>query len=198
MNENVIIILAAGPSSRMQQPKQLLAYGNQSLLMHTIAEAQKSLMPVVVVLGAYSEEIMADISDLEIDVVVNKNWKSGMASSIKAGIEKAKAIYENMQNSILAVCDQPYISSLLFQELVDEKKRTAKNIVACSYANTFGTPCLFDKKYFDELLQLKGDHGAKHLLQKCSQDVASIHFEKGQVDVDTKSDYEELLKNQNK
>ena len=197
MNENVIIVLAAGSSSRMQQPKQLLPYGNQSLLVHTIEEAQKALMPVVVVLGAHSEEIMADINDMETDIVVNKNWESGMASSIKAGVEKAKAIYAEMENCILAVCDQPYISSLLLQELLDQKKRSGKNIVASSYANTFGTPALFDKKYFDDLLNLQGDHGAKKLLQKYSADVASVPFEKGNIDVDTKSDYEQLLKDQN-
>ena len=195
MNENVIIVLAAGASTRMQQPKQLLTYDDQSLLVHTIEEAQKSLMPVVVVLGAHSQEIMSDINDLEIDVEVNKNWESGMASSIKAGLEKAMEIYEEMENCILAVCDQPYISSVLFQELLDQKKTSGKKIVASSYAGTLGTPALFDKKYFEDLLNMQGDHGAKNLLQKYNEDVASVHFKKGEIDIDTKSDYEQLLKN---
>ncbi len=197
MNENVIIILAAGNSSRMQQTKQLLPFKGESLLVHTIEEAQKSLMPVIVVLGANSKEIMAGINYMEVDVVDNKNWDSGMASSIKAGIDKARAIYNKMENCILAVCDQPYISSFLFQKLVDQKKVSGKKIVASSYADTLGTPALFDKKYFDDLLNLPGDHGAKNLLQKYAEDVASVSFEKGDIDVDTKSDYEQLLKNQN-
>jgi len=197
MNENVIIVLAAGASSRMQQPKQLLTYDDQSLLVHTIDEAQKSLMPVVVVLGAHSQEIMPDINDLEIDLEVNKNWESGMASSIKAGLEKAMEIYEEMENCILAVCDQPYISSVLLQVLVDQKKTSGKKIVASSYAGTLGTPALFDKKYFPELLSMQGDHGAKNLLQKYHADLASVPFEKGEIDIDTKSDYEQLLKNRN-
>jgi molybdenum cofactor cytidylyltransferase len=184
MNENVIIVLAAGASSRLQQPKQLLTYDDQSLL-------------VVVVLGAHSQEIMADVDDLEIDVVVNKNWESGMASSIKAGLEKAMEIYENMENCILAVCDQPYISSVLFQELVNQKKASGKKIVASSYAGTLGTPALFDKKYFEDLLNMQGDHGAKNLLQNYNEDVASVRFEKGEIDIDTKSDYDQLLKNRN-
>ncbi len=196
MNENVIIILAAGASSRMNQPKQLLPYHQKSLLSHTIEEAQKSLMPVIVVLGANAQQIKAGIGSMEVEIVVNEDWKSGMSSSIKAGLQKALANFKEMQNCILAVCDQPYISSILFQKLVDEKKESGKEIVASSYADTVGTPCLFDKKYFDELLNLEGDHGAKNILQKYRNDVASVDFENGKIDVDTKKDYEELLKNQ--
>lgn len=196
MNENVIIILAAGASSRMNQPKQLLPYHQKSLLSHTIEEAQKSLMPVIVVLGANAQQIKAGIGNMEVEIVVNEDWKSGMSSSIKAGLQKALANFKEMQNCILAVCDQPYISSILFQKLVDEKKESGKEIVASSYADTVGTPCLFDKKYFDELLNLEGDHGAKNILQKYQNDVASVDFENGKIDVDTKKDYEELLKNQ--
>jgi molybdenum cofactor cytidylyltransferase len=197
MNENVIIILAAGSSTRMKEPKQLLTYDNQSLLAHAIKEAQKSMMPVIVVLGANAKEIKPQIKNLEVEIVINEQWERGMSSSIKAGLKKAVANFPDMQNCILTVCDQPYISSILFQELVNQKKQSAKNIVACSYANTLGTPSLFDKKYLNELLQLKGDHGAKNILQKYHDDVATVHFENGKFDVDTKQDYEELLKNQN-
>jgi len=197
MNENVIVILAAGASSRMQQPKQLLPYHNESLLSHTIKEAKKSLMPVIVVFGANAQKIKTQIRNLEDEIVVNEQWERGISSSIKGGLKKALANFKDMQNCIFAVCDQPYISSNLFQELVDQKKKSGKKIVACSYANTLGIPCLFDKKYFEELLKLEGDHGAKSISQKYRNDVASVDFEKGKIDVDTKKDYEELLKNQN-
>ncbi len=196
MNENVIIILAAGASSRMQQPKQLLPYHEESLLTHTIKEAHKSLMPVIVVLGATADSIKAKIKNIEEEIVINEEWESGMASSIKAGLQKAIADFKEIQNCIFSVCDQPYISSDLLQDLVDEKKKTGKKIVACSYADTLGIPCLFDKKYFEELLKLEGDHGAKSILQKYRNDVASVDFEKGKIDVDTIKDYEELLKKQ--
>lgn len=136
------------------------------------------------------------MQSLEEETVINDEWESGMSSSIKAGLNKALANFNKIKNCIIAVCDQPFISSLLFQELIDEKRRTGKNIIACSYAGTLGTPCLFDMKYFRELLQLQGDRGAKNLLQKYPHDVASIDFENGKFDVDTKRDYEELLKNE--
>lgn len=197
MNENVIIILAAGASSRMQQPKQLLPFGNEFLLTHTIKEAQKSTLPVIVVLGANANEIEQEIKNLEVEIVTNNNWEKGLSSSIKAGLKKAIANFKEIKNCILAVCDQPFISSLLFLELLDEKDRSGKNIVASAYADTLGTPSLFDKKYFPELLQMEGDHGAKTLLKKYASDVASVKFEKGRFDVDTKKDYEEFLKYQN-
>ncbi|MGN6803001.1 MAG: nucleotidyltransferase family protein [Ginsengibacter sp.] len=197
MNENVIIILAAGASSRMQQPKQLLPFGNEFLLTHTIKEAQKSTLPVIVVLGANANEIEQKIKNLEVEIVTNNNWEKGLSSSIKAGLQKAIDNFAEMNNCILAVCDQPYISSLLFLELLDEKDRSGKNIVASAYADTLGTPSLFDKKYFPELLQMEGDHGAKTLLKKYTSDVASVKFEKGRFDLDTQNDYEEFLKNQN-
>jgi molybdenum cofactor cytidylyltransferase len=197
MNENVIIILAAGASSRMQQPKQLLPFGNEFLLTHTIKEAQKSTLPVIVVLGANANEIEQKIKNLEVEIVVNNNWEKGLSSSIKAGLQKAIDNFAEMNNCILAVCDQPYISSLLFLELLDEKDRSGKNIVASAYSDTLGTPSLFDKKYFPELLQMEGDHGAKTLLKKYASEVASVKFEKGRFDVDTQKDYEEFLKHQN-
>ncbi|HZI68294.1 MAG TPA: nucleotidyltransferase family protein [Hanamia sp.] len=197
MNENVIVILAAGASSRLEQPKQLLPYGDDFLLTHTIKEAQRSRMPVIVVLGANANKIKQKIKTLELEIVENESWEKGLSSSIKSGMQKAIDNYPEMMNCILAVCDQPFISSLLFNELLDEKQRSGKQIVASSYAETSGTPCLFDKKYFPELLQLEGDHGAKTLLKKYASDVASVKFEKGRFDVDTQNDYEEFLKNQN-
>ncbi len=196
MNENIIIILAGGASARLKKPKQLLRFKGETLLNHTIKEAQKSLMPVIVVLGANAKKIKHEMQSLEEETVINDEWESGMSSSIKAGLNKALANFNKIKNCIIAVCDQPFISSLLFQELIDEKRRTGKNIIACSYAGTLGTPCLFDMKYFRELLQLQGDRGAKNLLQKYPHDVASIDFENGKFDVDTKRDYEELLKNE--
>ena len=197
MNDTVIIILAAGSSSRMEEPKQLLVYNNQSLLGHIIYEAESSLIPVIVVLGANEQKINADIESQKVEIAVNQNWQIGMSSSIKTGLEKALEMDKEMQNCILAVCDQPYVSSVLFTELVNRKIKTGKKIIACSYDNTLGTPCLFDKKYFDELMNLEGGHGAKKLLLKYADDVASVSFEKGKIDVDTQKDYEELFKNKN-
>ena len=196
MNNTGIIILAAGSSSRFGGIKQLLQFNNKTLIEHVIDEATNAeLNPVVVVTGAYANEVSKKIDNKKITIVFNEHWETGMASGIVAGLQKALIVNNAIENIIIAVCDQPYISSLLFQQLSDKNGESGKSIVASSYAGTFGTPALFSKKYFNELLNLKGDEGAKSLIRKYNSETTSVLFKKGNIDVDTQKDYEELLKN---
>ena len=193
MNETIIIILAAGASSRMNEPKQLLPFNGKTLLTHTIDEAVKSGLQVIVVLGANERIITEHLQNDFTSLVFNENWREGISASIKAGLNKALEKNSYIENCILCVCDQPYISANLFGSLCDKKKTSGKKIVASWYAATLGTPVLFDKKYFDALLNLKGDNGAKKLLSLYHDDIASIPFEKGELDIDTKLDYEKFV-----
>jgi molybdenum cofactor cytidylyltransferase len=193
MNKTAIIILAAGSSSRMKEPKQLLAFKNKTLLTHTVDEAQKSGMPVIIVLGANEEKIKEQLKNISAQIVFNEKWEEGISSSIKAGIKKALENNIDSENCILCVCDQPYISAFVFQQLMDKKDTSGKDIIASSYSETLGTPVLFDKKYFSVLMNLQGDEGAKKLLSVYNDVVAFISFEKGGCDIDTKTDYEKLL-----
>ena len=194
MHETVIIILAAGESSRMERPKQLLAFKDKTLLRHAADEAQKSGMPFIIVLGANEKQIKEDLTNVRAEIIFNETWKDGLSTSIKSGLEKALQNNSDIESCIFCVCDQPYISATLFQDLMDKKTASGKKIIACSYAATMGTPVLFDKKYFDALLNLHGNEGAKKLLQTYTEEVALITFKKGEIDIDTKVDYEELLK----
>jgi molybdenum cofactor cytidylyltransferase len=194
MNQTAIIILAAGESSRMEQPKQLLPFKNGTLLGHVADEAQKSGMPVVIVLGANEDIVKQQLLDVSAEITYNEKWKDGISTSIKSGLQKAIENNSDIESFILCVCDQPYISTVLFQQLMEKKAASGKNIIACSYTGTIGTPVLFDKKYFDALMNLQGSEGAKKLLQTYSEDVALVSFEKGEIDIDTKIDYKELLK----
>jgi len=199
MNNTGIIILAAGSSSRFGGIKQLLRFNNKTLIEHVIDEATNAeLNPVVVVTGAYANEVSKKIDNKKITIVFNEHWETGMASGIVAGLQKALIVNKAIENIIIAVCDQPYISSLLFQQLSDKKRESGKSIVASSYAGTLGTPALFDTKYFNELLDLKGDEGAKSLIRKYNDETTSVLFKKGNIDVDTQKDYEELLKTSNR
>ena len=91
------------------------------------------------------------------------------------------------------VCDQPYVTSTLLHQLIAERIKTNKSIIACSYQDTLGTPVLFDKRYFEALCTLKGDEGAKKFILKNVKEVASISFDLGSIDIDTKDDYKQLL-----
>jgi molybdenum cofactor cytidylyltransferase len=193
MNSTGIVILAAGNSSRIGSPKQNLIYDEKTLLQHVIEEAIKAkLHPVVVVTGANAEKLFESLQSQPVEIVFNNLWEQGMGTSISAGVNKIIA-NKNVENVILAVCDQPFISFEILQQLIDKKKESGKNIVACSYANTIGTPVLFHRNYFENLLQLKADEGAKKFLKEYNDDVAVIPFPKGNIDIDTVQDYVHLV-----
>jgi len=194
MNSTGIIILAAGSSSRFGSTKQLVHFKGKTLLQHTIEEATEAgAEPIVVVTGANANEISKEIKNEKIEIVFNKDWEQGMALGIIIGLKKAISLNNKMEKAIIAVCDQPFISSSLFQQLYQKQNESAKYIVACCYADTIGTPALFTQKYFDVLMKLKGDEGAKKLMKTYSEDVATVDFPKGYIDIDTKEDYENLL-----
>jgi molybdenum cofactor cytidylyltransferase len=195
MDNTAIIILAAGNSTRFGSSKQLLHFNGKTLLQHAIDESTGAgANPVVVVVGANANEISASIDTTAVEIVLNNRWEEGMASGIVAGVRKAGSVSDHVHNIIIAVCDQPFISSALFKQLYQTQTESYKGIVACSYADTIGTPVLFTQKYFDHLLGLHGDEGAKKLLTTYATDVATVHFPKGNFDIDTKTDYQELLK----
>lgn len=189
-----ILILAAGNSSRLGQPKQLLQFNGKSLLSHVVSQALEITPAVVVVTGSKNEEIEKEIHDLKAFVAENPNWQDGMGSSINSGLKKLLDNFPTIENVIISVCDQPFIEASVFLELISKQKDSQKSIVASAYSNTLGTPVLFTKKYFPDLITLSGNEGAKKLLNKFREDVAQINFEKGAIDIDTIEDYEQLIK----
>ena len=191
--ETGIIILAAGNSSRLGRPKQLLDYKGKSLLDIVIQAAVDShCRPILVVLGAYATEIKEQLQHAEIETIINENWKEGMGSSISLGLGTLLNRQEALEQVIIAVADQPFISSQIFHDLIETQQKTNKAIVASKYAQTIGTPVLFCKQYFEALLSLKGNHGAKGIVEQHSEDTTAISFESGQIDIDTEQDYQHL------
>jgi molybdenum cofactor cytidylyltransferase len=192
MSKTGIIILAAGSSSRMGEIKQLMIYKNKTFLQHIIGEAKNAgLEPVICVTGYQQDLIARSISGMDISIVYNKQWREGMGSGISAGIKQV--LPSDVDSVILAVSDQPYVSSDLFGTMQSMKDQSGKGIVACSYAGTLGTPVLFKKDYFNWLKSLNGNQGAKNIVKINLPDVCPVEFEKGSVDIDTKQDYEKLI-----
>lgn len=188
------IILAAGRSARLGGIKQLLPLDHKTLLQHVIDEVIKAgAAPVLVVTGAYHQEVAASVGDREVELVFNKNWQEGIASGIAAGVRQMIAGHKNVTSILLAVCDQPFVSASLFGQLVETQTGTSKPIVACVYADTVGVPVLFTHTCFDQLLGLQGDEGAKKILMRNPQDLATVDFPLGHIDIDTPEDYERLI-----
>ena len=197
MNNTAIIILAAGSSTRFGNIKQLLHFKGKTLLQHAIDEAtQTGTDPIVVVTGANADEISRDINQGQVQVILNEKWQEGMASSIVTGIHAAITYNNDIEKIIIAVSDQPFVSSSLFNQLYKTQEESVQHIIASAYANTMGTPALFTQKYFDALLSLQGDEGAKKILLANKDDVATIDFPQGNIDIDTQKDYEDLLDKQ--
>jgi molybdenum cofactor cytidylyltransferase len=189
-----IIILAAGNSSRLGEPKQLLTYQGKSLIRR-IAEAGIEAIgdPVIIVTGSNAALIENELLPLPCHHAFNADWQEGMSSSIRTGITKLLEIAPNVTGVILAVSDQPFVASSLFKDLIEKAKTENAGIVACAYGDTLGTPVLFTRKYFDELLSLTGAEGAKKLLKMHRNDVVSHSFPLGTVDIDTREDYQNLI-----
>jgi molybdenum cofactor cytidylyltransferase len=190
-----ILVLAAGSSSRLGKPKQLLSYKDKNLLSNTIDEAKKSADgKVVVILGGNYQLIEAHINDPEINVVYNTGWEEGISSSVRAGLSELNRANPDAAGLILTVCDQPFITEQVFNNLIGTFRTSGKSIIASTYAGTLGTPVLFSKIYFGDLMALKGKEGAKKLLEKYKENVAAVPFEKGEIDIDTPEDYSRLLR----
>ena len=186
-----IIILAAGSSSRLGQPKQNLVYKGKTLLQRSIETAMASVCePVVVVLGANQEVIKPTIANYALDIIENADWNEGMASSIRTGLKRVLQLSPATQSVILMLCDQPHVDTYLINMFVVAK--TKEGICACGYHDTVGPPVLFDAVYFDELLALNGAEGAKKVMVNHLEKIKKIPLDLGGIDIDTPMDYKNL------
>lgn len=185
-----IVILAAGASARMGEPKQELLYKGETLLQHAInAALATDCQPVVVVLGGNTALHLPEQAIKPVTTAHNPDWQEGLSSSVRTGLSALLASEPKVEGVIFMVCDQPYVEASLLNSLIHTKTASGKGIVACQYKDTLGTPVLFSKAYFDELLYLRGKEGAKKLLFRHNEDVADIPFALGAIDIDTPEDY---------
>ena len=189
-----IVILAAGTSARLGSPKQLLTYKGKNLLRHSVDEALKTgCQSVFVVLGANIELMHGELKDKPVNIVENKNWQEGMASSIRCGLENISKTIHRPDCVIFMVCDQPHVTSSLLLNLLEKRNETGMPIVASSYNDKTGTPALFHKTIFPALMELIGDKGARKLIADNPDKVATVPFPEGITDIDTKEDYKKLV-----
>lgn len=190
-----LIILAAGASTRLGKPKQLLRYREQSLLFHAAQTAVASVCePIAIVLGAYAELLKPEVQDLPVQVVENPHWQEGMGGSIATGIKAINSYSNQLEAVVLMLCDQPFVSVALINQIVESYHLTKHAIVASEYQGTWGVPALFNYTLFGDLLNLKSAAGAKKVMSKYSTDVYSVAFSKGVIDIDTPGDYEAFVK----
>lgn len=190
-----IVILAAGKSARLGRPKQLLPFGNGNLITRAVTTALNSGKgPVAVILGAFADEILPHLSELPVHTVLNPEWPSGMASSVRKGIDFFEELYPDTDGLLFMVCDQPWLDESIISKLFSLQVEMNTAAAACVYVGIPGTPALFHRSVFQALRQLEGDKGAGKLLREMSESVATLDFSEGIHDIDTEDDYQTLLK----
>jgi molybdenum cofactor cytidylyltransferase len=191
-----VVILAAGASKRMGSPKQLLNWGDETLITHAI---QKALMlnseEVIVVLGANYELIKQGIQHFPITILNNKEWKFGLGKSIACASNYLKNQKENSEGMLIMLVDQPFITTSYLQELISHFSVNKNQIIATSYQKeNYGVPALFDNHYFEQLSKLNDDFGAKYILKDNEIFIKALIPPVNNVDLDNKEDYEKLHK----
>lgn len=188
------VVLAAGGSRRLGRPKQLLELRGEPLVRRAARiAAEAGFAPVIVVVGAEADAVGAALAGGSFAVVANEGWESGVASSIRRGIEALRAMRGDVEGALLATCDQPLVGPGHLAALAAAASSGAKAIAASSYGGTVGVPALFSRAIFDELLALEGDRGAKRVIARDEGRVACVEVPEGERDVDTEADWSALV-----
>ena len=196
-----LLIMAAGEGRRMEGIKQLLPWKKSNFLLETVKTVKQSNADTVhIVLGAYAETIKNECAFEtipELEVVVNPDWVDGLGNSIAFGVKQL--INQAIVPDAVLIClaDQPLVTTVYLNELISTYQTTNKTIVATQYKNKPGVPALFDKSVFEQLSQLTGDEGAKHILRQNSKDRITLEGEERIRDIDTKQEYEKLQQDYN-
>lgn len=190
-----IVLLAAGSAERMQKNKLLLNIGKKTLLENAVVAAQNtSARTTILVLGANENENRNAIKSYKVETVINENWKKGIGSSIKCGIQKMFSDFQETEAIIISVCDQPYLDKEIFEGLISTYIISGKKIVVSAYRQSIGVPVLYDRAFFNELLNIPDRYGAKKfVIEKADEDIiTTFPFPKGEIDIDTIEDIKNL------
>jgi CTP:molybdopterin cytidylyltransferase MocA len=180
------IVLAAGASERFGSPKQLVRLAGRPLL-HTVVThaAEVAGNALIVVLGARAAELAPLLKHSAGCVVVNHEWREGIASSIRTGVARLPAACAGV---LLLVADQPAVTADDLKRLAGAWRRAPHCIAAARYAGTVGVPAIFPRALFRELGELRGDVGARTLLRRYKDRVVGVRMDSAAIDVDTPED----------
>jgi len=186
-----VVVLAAGGSARLGQPKQLVRVHGRPLV-HLVVDRAVSLAghAVTVVLGAHAKEIAPCLRSSSASIVINREWEQGIASSIRTGIASVGA---GCSAVMILLADQLAVTADDLKRLAAAWGGETKTIATAVYNGTFGVPAIFPEWCFSELMQLRGDSGAKVLLQRHRDRLLHVQMPNAAMDLDTPEDLELVL-----
>lgn len=185
------VVLAAGGAKRYGYPKQLLSWHGKPFVRQVAETALGAgLWPVIVVLGAYSDQVMTALEDLPVTIVNNPTWEAGQATSIHSGL---RSLPENLGGVVFLLCDQPQIPAQLIQTMIETHRQTLAPVIAPMIAGQRGNPVLFDRSTFSAFSELKNEQGGRALFSRYRVNWVPWHDSSLLLDVDTPEDYQRLL-----
>jgi len=189
-----ILLLTAGKSSRMGQPKALLSIKGQPLITYQIDRLKALDLPITVVLGAYADEISKAVTSKHIRLVLNKDFEKGMGSSIAFGTSSIRITNPEIDAILVCAIDQPLIPLDHFENLISTANETDFSIIqSLSEAGWRGIPTLFKSNHFEALNKLTGDEGAKSIIQNNLSMVKAVKAPSDSlIDIDTYEQYQSL------
>ncbi len=196
------ILLAAGLSTRMGQPKQLLPFGKNTIVETVVDNMlDAKFSEVIVVVGHCAEQVQDTLGERPVKIVFNPNYREGMLTSAQAGIRSLA--FENIRNKSdrnafsLMLVDQPFITSALIDKVIDAYAQTDKGVVLPSYNYRRGHPVIFHHQYADDILTLGVESGGvRSLFKSHSEDIHYVNVDTDDVlrDIDYREDYERAIK----
>ncbi len=189
------VVLAAGASSRFSGTKQLAEIRGKTLLEGVLDAIPASKVgETVVVIGHEAQKVaMATRGRKGVRTVINEDYEKGMASSIRAGI---LALRKDSEGAMLLLADQPLVTRALLLRMLRAfgAGRPKSRIVAASYGGVVSPPVIFPRRYFRELMRLRGDQGAKSVIRRHESSLLQVEVSSKSVlaDVDTRDDLEAM------
>jgi xanthine dehydrogenase accessory factor len=186
------IILAAGQATRFGQSKQLMRLGDKPLLAHVLDNVNASRVDdVIVVLGAYADEVRSQIRMGRARPILNADFAEGMSTSIRAGL---RALPEGTEAAMIVLADQPLVAPRTLDGLIDEYSRTRPAVVIPTYKGFRGNPVVVDRRLFPEMMELRGDVGCRAIFGDHADSVVKVAVDdRGVVtDIDTMEDFVRL------
>lgn len=189
------VILAAGESRRLGQPKQLLQYEGETLLNRAIRMASEAgASPVLAVLGAHFDQIRKSIQSRSAIVVHNDRWRQGMGRSIETGMRAVALCAPDAEGILLMSCDQPRLTAEHLRSLMSAfASHGSPAVAASSYAGVYAVPAVFPRETFSALRVLREDKGARSIIEHAPCPVVAVEFEHGEVDIDSPEDLAKLV-----
>lgn len=184
------LLLAAGNAGRFGSAKQLAPFDGTPLVRRAAQSVLDAGLPLAVVTGAYADKVAAALEGLPLTLLHNPDWAQGMGSSLGCGFRQLFA--GDSQTALVCLADQPRIQAPQLRQLITAWQQAPQRMAAAAHGDALGPPCLFPRRWYEELSQWSGPQGARKLLERQAQDLLRVDMPEAAVDVDTREDYERL------